>query len=257
MLKKCSQCRKHLSLDSFHKDKTKPDGYYTVCKGCRISKPPSDADGLIQCKICDQYKYPNEYYPAADGFQRKTCRDCSEQRWNKSYKRKTTTHPNEKKSLFGFLSRSAQRLLWHDGHKEQDRETDKKYRDSEKGKAKRAEWNDNHRDKLRLKVSKRRARLADVDDGFTIEDWNKTLETFGNKCVYCESRDTPTIDHWIPLARGGRHHIGNIVPACKSCNYKKKDKLPQNFCGKEIYQRIAGGLVRLQNESGHTSDGAE
>lgn len=30
-----------------------------------------------------------------------------------------------------------------------------------------------------------------------------------------------TLDHVFPLSRGGRHCVGNIVPACGQCNHSK------------------------------------
>lgn len=33
--KRCKQCKKALSVDLFHKDPTKSDGYYSICKDCR------------------------------------------------------------------------------------------------------------------------------------------------------------------------------------------------------------------------------
>lgn len=48
-------------------------------------------------------------------------------------------------------------------------------------------------------------------------------------CHYC-GRPTPagelTMDHVIPLARGGKTTKGNVVTACKDCNNKKKELLP-------------------------------
>lgn len=48
-------------------------------------------------------------------------------------------------------------------------------------------------------------------------------------CYYCH-RPTParelTMDHVIPLIRGGRSSRNNIVPACKDCNNKKRYLLP-------------------------------
>ena len=48
-------------------------------------------------------------------------------------------------------------------------------------------------------------------------------------CHYC-GRPTPpadlTMDHIVPLARGGQSTRGNVVPACKQCNNKKKQLLP-------------------------------
>jgi 5-methylcytosine-specific restriction enzyme A len=48
-------------------------------------------------------------------------------------------------------------------------------------------------------------------------------------CHYCYSevgRNHLTMDHVVPLSRGGKSTKGNIVPACKACNNKKKHLLP-------------------------------
>ena len=33
------------------------------------------------------------------------------------------------------------------------------------------------------------------------------------------------MDHIVPLVRGGKSTKGNVVPACKECNTKKKHRL--------------------------------
>ena len=48
-------------------------------------------------------------------------------------------------------------------------------------------------------------------------------------CYYCHRRvgaKTLTMDHLVPLGRGGRSVRGNVVPACKECNDRKKALLP-------------------------------
>lgn len=50
-----------------------------------------------------------------------------------------------------------------------------------------------------------------------------------SECVYCGSRDRLTIDHMIPVKRGGNNEITNLVPACLACNSGKKDLMPLNF----------------------------
>jgi 5-methylcytosine-specific restriction endonuclease McrA len=37
------------------------------------------------------------------------------------------------------------------------------------------------------------------------------------------------MDHFIPLAGGGTHALGNLVPACPSCNYSKTDHDPEQW----------------------------
>jgi 5-methylcytosine-specific restriction endonuclease McrA len=44
-------------------------------------------------------------------------------------------------------------------------------------------------------------------------------------CVYCGSTHDLTMDHVIPLCRGGAHTPDNIVPACRSCNSRKHSHL--------------------------------
>jgi 5-methylcytosine-specific restriction endonuclease McrA len=35
-----------------------------------------------------------------------------------------------------------------------------------------------------------------------------------------------TMDHLVPIARGGKSTKGNVVPSCKKCNTEKKVRLP-------------------------------
>jgi 5-methylcytosine-specific restriction enzyme A len=54
-------------------------------------------------------------------------------------------------------------------------------------------------------------------------------KTASGSCYYCRQKvafQELTMDHLVPLARGGRSTKENLVPACKSCNNKKKTMLP-------------------------------
>ena len=42
-------------------------------------------------------------------------------------------------------------------------------------------------------------------------------------CAYCGA-PSEHIDHIVPLSRGGKHSIGNLTGACKSCNLSKAAK---------------------------------
>ena len=57
--------------------------------------------------------------------------------------------------------------------------------------------------------------------------WNNKVQK--GICYYCNSevdRDQLTMDHVVPLSRGGKSRKGNIVAACKQCNNKKRFLLP-------------------------------
>lgn len=48
-------------------------------------------------------------------------------------------------------------------------------------------------------------------------------------CAYCGGKFAPrdlTMDHVVPVARGGRSVRGNVVASCKDCNNRKKLMTP-------------------------------
>jgi hypothetical protein len=46
----------------------------------------------------------------------------------------------------------------------------------------------------------------------------------GHACVYCGSRRDLTIDHVVPVSKGGRHIDSNLVACCSDCNTSKGDR---------------------------------
>ncbi len=51
-------------------------------------------------------------------------------------------------------------------------------------------------------------------------------------CGYCGQPTPPrelTMDHIVPIARGGQSTRGNAVPCCKQCNNAKKQLLPMEW----------------------------
>jgi len=60
--------------------------------------------------------------------------------------------------------------------------------------------------------------------------WKRRLAK--GTCHYCRQAVSPgdlTMDHIVPIARGGKSTRGNVVPACKSCNNEKKQRLPMEW----------------------------
>jgi 5-methylcytosine-specific restriction endonuclease McrA len=51
-------------------------------------------------------------------------------------------------------------------------------------------------------------------------------------CQYCGCHKRPeelTLDHVIPLSRGGGDSWSNVVTACKKCNHRKGNHLPEEI----------------------------
>jgi len=60
--------------------------------------------------------------------------------------------------------------------------------------------------------------------------WKNRIAT--GICHYCGMKVAPkelTLDHLVPVSRGGKSTKTNCVPACKSCNNKKKNLLPMEW----------------------------
>lgn len=82
------------------------------------------------------------------------------------------------------------------------------------------------------------------DSAITREQWETTLQYFDGSCAYCGRNTKIEMDHFYPLALGGHLEYGNVVPACKSCNSSKNDRLfsewyrDKDFYSTEREQRI-------------------
>ena len=78
--------------------------------------------------------------------------------------------------------------------------------------------------------------------------WKRRLAA--GRCGYCD-RPTPprelTMDHRVPLVRGGRSTRGNVVAACKACNNAKKYLVPVEW---DATSRGSRRPKRLDNPAG-------
>ena len=72
------------------------------------------------------------------------------------------------------------------------------------------------------------------------------LERDGGACRYCGSTEKLVLDHLLPVARGGDDSIENLITACKSCNAKKRDRLPEE-CGMFLRPIAASRFMSLDS----------
>ena len=95
----------------------------------------------------------------------------------------------------------------------------------------------NNRGKLSQRGNFKRAKRKQVK---TYLPTNMILRLFNAsrwRCVYCgkqlnlvrDSSGYATLDHIVPMSRGGANMVRNVVPCCYDCNNSKGDKALLNF----------------------------
>lgn len=80
---------------------------------------------------------------------------------------------------------------------------------------------------------RRRARKLEAEGSHSISEIAELLHKQGQRCAYCGSCQSHSLDHMTPLSRGGSDYIENLQWLCKSCNSRKKDKTDAEY--RQIY----------------------
>lgn len=118
---------------------------------------------------------------------------------------------------------------WKDRNPEKQNEYRVRYRSNrEKVSAQQAEWRKNNPEKIRAKNNNRRAQKASAIGRLTATDWDQIVASQGGRCKYCGRKGKLTIDHKVPLAKGGSNMPHNIQGLCVPCNSGKRDKLSED-----------------------------
>ncbi|MBD3944712.1 HNH endonuclease [Nocardioides ganghwensis] len=91
---------------------------------------------------------------------------------------------------------------------------------------------------------RRKRRIAAVEHDLTPTEWTALQDAWGG-CAYCGATGTPLQkDCVLPISRGGRYTLLNVVPACRSCNASKcNDEVTAWLRRKRLDERAF--LVRL------------
>jgi 5-methylcytosine-specific restriction endonuclease McrA len=94
----------------------------------------------------------------------------------------------------------------------------------EKQRERERKWIKANPDKKRAAVHRRRAREQAAEGSFTDAEWSALKAFYNHACLCCGKREPEirlTVDHVIPLEKGGSNFISNIQPLCASCNSAK------------------------------------
>ena len=72
-------------------------------------------------------------------------------------------------------------------------------------------------------VRRRKRNMARVEHDLTDEQWARLRAVWGG-CAYCGATDRGLQrDCVLPISRGGRYTLNNVVPACPACNTSKSN----------------------------------
>lgn len=186
--KRCCRCKTFLLLGDFTRCRANKDGLQKYCKKCAKAwaKP-----------------YLEQHRSEAAARTRQYYRDHREEVLSKISKR--------------YRRNPLPTLLRSRRHAQQNRE---RYREL----ARRS------RDRNRVHFNQvsnfhwhqRRARIRATDDGtYTREAQVNLYASWSGVCPVCGKVAAPTLDHIIPLSKGGLHTLTNLRLVCKTCNSSK------------------------------------
>ncbi len=80
-------------------------------------------------------------------------------------------------------------------------------------------------EKYIAKFHERRSRLLSNGGSYTPEEWEALCARYGSICLLCRRKVKLTVDHIVPISRGGTNDIDNLQPMCRSCNASKGNKI--------------------------------
>ena len=189
-----------------------------VCKVCHIKKPleafprhyNNNRQGYRHVCLACRHAHSAAYYVA--NRESILVRQASHEKTNR-------IQVNARKRAYNAdnpVKRLARERRYHTSH-------------PEKNRAKSARYRVKHPDKVSERLATNRAMRRNVPiRDFTHAQWVELQISYDHRCAYCKKRckGKLTQDHVTPLSQGGSHTLSNIVPACQSCNSKKRTGPP-------------------------------
>jgi len=186
-MKACTRCKVEKPLDQIGKNKSSKDGYNIYCKDClrQLGQLQRDAN-----------RKRNRAYQAA----------YLERHRAKINVRKMARYYSKPEEL---QAKAAQ-------YREENHE-----RRLEIERLSRAKNKEKSRPKKNARQSFRNRLLSQTPYLILDKELNRI---YSSPCFNCGSMENQSLDHLIPLSRGGRHSTGNIITLCLPCNMSKHAK---------------------------------
>ena len=223
--KVCTKCgiEKELSVDFFMKAKTNKDGFSGRCRQCTLEYKKQ--------YYKDNTENSKQYYK--DNFEHiaKHKKHYQEDNLEKIIEYQKQYHIDNKekniKKSKQYAKDNAEKIAEHKSQY---------YRDNrEKTIAYCLQYAKDNPEKYRLRSQQRKALKKLLPCTFTLEQWKSVKKYFNSNCCYCGKELPLQQEHFIPVTSGGAYSESNIIPACKTCNCSKHDKLFEDWYPKYRY----------------------
>lgn len=237
-LKRCGGCREEKPLDAFYRDASKASGRASQCKMCkeRYNARWHAENPDYRRRYRESHR---EYFAAAS---RKWTREHPD--YHRQYR---AEHPRATKG--GKVGRPPGSAFTPEELVLRRREQHRQYRERKHGiilvrdrnrrqlhgedpakkAARRRRWEEANRETLRVvKAIRQRVRAHKIraqDGQFSSAEWEALCTRYGNICLRCGAAGVPlTVDHVVPISKGGTNWITDVQPLCKPCNSWKGTK---------------------------------
>lgn len=220
-MKTCAACQTPKPTSEFHKRSRAKDGLATWCKECvKAYDIARRQDPAVSERLRVQGR---EYRLAHKGEIAAAAKRLRERDAENIRAKKRTYYLANRAAIIAKVQQ------WTIENPERARARRQRYYadHGEKIRAYVRQWNTENPDRRVAARARRRAWQQGDPRTVTARDLTRLLLHYRGACAYCTTPLTAGLhwDHVIPLSRGGRHAIGNLVPACPSCNYDKAARL--------------------------------
>lgn len=197
-----------------------------TCSRCKQEKPLADFSATeYRCRDCmrDKARAYREAHP--DRVK------ASQAKYNQTDKAKA------KARRFYENGGKEKQQAWVEANRDKTRAASKRHYEShrETENARSLKWRAEHPDEVRRhrRESHYRNYETDIARGalrrareseFSVSD-KDVRRIMSQPCAECGTTDNLHLDHIVPLARGGRHTVGNLQMLCQHCNQSKGKKV--------------------------------
>lgn len=226
--KTCTKCKQEKPLDQFGKHsgkKSAKSGIRPACKQCEIDYAKAFAAANPEV-IRERKRRYKERHPEKVSQWAKTHRAKHREKLD-AYSRQYRLSNKEKIAEINRLYRLNNLELkkkkdaeWAKKNPDKVRESSRRYRlnNPEKAKQNGKRYRERNPERSRILRHRRRARINDLP--LYKLPAKSIRRMLARDCAYCGNKSVH-LDHTIPVARGGYTGIGNLTPACSSCNFSK------------------------------------